>query len=61
MSGAAGAGWGASLRAALGLGLTPAAFWALSLKEWRMLTAGEAGERPLSRAELEQLMERFDG
>ncbi|MCI4646421.1 MAG: phage tail assembly chaperone [Hyphomonadaceae bacterium] len=30
--------WGAMLRAALRLGPTPGAFWALSLKEWIWLS-----------------------
>lgn len=46
------------LRLALRMGVTPEAFWRLSLKEWRMLTgAGEAAG--MSRAELERLTARW--
>ena len=36
--------WAALLRAALAMGLTPEAFWRLSLAEWRALV----GEAPLA-------------
>lgn len=47
--------WPAMLRLAARAGVTPEAFWRLSLKEWRMLTAPMAGAAPLGRAELERL------
>lgn len=46
------------LRLALRLGLMPAAFWHLSLKEWRALTA-VSGETVLGRTALEELRARF--
>ena len=46
--------WGAMLRAALSTGITPDAFWRLSLREWRWL-AGEAGDA-MSRGRLAVLM-----
>jgi uncharacterized phage protein (TIGR02216 family) len=46
------------LRTAAGLGVAPAAFWRLSLKEWRWLTA-PAGGPGLGRAALTALMERY--
>lgn len=50
--------WGAWLSAALRLGLAPAAFWRLSLREWRLLTApGPAA--PMTRADLAALAQRF--
>lgn len=46
--------WRDMLRAALSAGITPDAFWRLSLREWRWL----AGERSdvMSRAQLAALM-----
>lgn len=38
------------------LGLSPEAFWRLSVAEWRMLTGAEA---PLKREELAALMQKF--
>lgn len=50
-------GWAAAFRYAVReLGLSPEAFWRLSMAEWRMLTGVEA---PLKRAELAALMARF--
>jgi hypothetical protein len=46
------------LRAALRMGLAPEAFWRLSLKEWRMLTAAEA-QPVMGRADFERLMEVY--
>ena len=47
--------WPALLRlAVLRLGLTPAAFWRLSLTEWRALTEPEPPQA-LNRAELDAL------
>jgi len=48
--------WAAALRRAATLGVAPAAFWRLSVAEWRALTAGEAG---LGRGGLDALMRRF--
>lgn len=50
--------WAAPLRLALSLGLSPEAFWRLSLKEWRALT--ETPPAPvLSRADLSALIARY--
>lgn len=43
------------VRVAISLGVAPAEFWRLSLKEWRMLTARPSGGEPLGRAALEQM------
>jgi len=51
--------WGEMLRTAAGLGVPPAAFWALSLREWRMLTARPGTEGPMSRDVFEQLAEAW--
>ena len=51
----AGAGWASMVRAGLRLGITPEAFWRLSLKEWRMVTEAEPGP-VLGRAEFERLL-----
>lgn len=47
------------LRAAVALGLTPAAFWRLSLKEWRMLTETPAIAGPMERREFESMAEAW--
>ena len=47
------------LRLAVGLGVPPTAFWALSLKEWRMLTAEPDGPGPMGREALERLAEAW--
>lgn len=47
--------WPGLLRLGLRLGLAPEAFWRLSLKEWRSLTAVAAPSVP-SRRELDRLM-----
>lgn len=47
--------WAARLQAAVRLGLTPAAFWRLSVAEWRALTRAPGQASPLGRAEFEQL------
>lgn len=45
------------LRLAAGrFGLSPAETWALSLAEWRALTAPAPGAAPLTRAELDALL-----
>lgn len=52
--------WAEMFRAAMARGLSPQAFWALSLREWLWL-AGE-GDRGLDRAALTRLMkEHPDG
>lgn len=47
--------WEQALRLAASLGLTPAAFWQLSLREWRALTARQPAP-PMRRAELSTLI-----
>ncbi|WP_312685326.1 phage tail assembly chaperone [Brevundimonas nasdae] len=49
--------WGAMLRIAAQIGVTPDAFWRLSLKEWRMLNEAPGGTTPMGRQALKQLME----
>ncbi|WP_271085337.1 phage tail assembly chaperone [Brevundimonas sp. NIBR11] len=44
------------LRLGASLGLTPNAFWRLSLSEWRMLTEVTPAGVPLARGEFEHLM-----
>lgn len=51
--------WAAMLRAAAAMGVAPEAFWRLSLKEWRMLTAPVASEAPMDRAGFESLAARW--
>lgn len=55
--------WAAWLRAAhRRLGLTPEAFWALTLLEWRILIAGfSPGGGAMTRRELEALLEAHPG
>ena len=48
--------WGEMLRVAARAGVTPAAFWRLSLREWRMLTERPAGPEPLGRDGFERMM-----
>ena len=47
--------WGEMLQAAARMGVAPEGFWRLSLKEWRMLTAGPVQAAPLGRSELERM------
>jgi hypothetical protein len=47
------------LRIAAGLGVPPAAFWNLSLTEWRMLTETPAASEPLRRGEFERMAEAW--
>jgi len=49
--------WPAALRLAVRLGLTPQAFWQLSLCEWRALTGGSTPA--LDRAALDALLQRY--
>ncbi len=51
--------WGEMLRAAAGLGVGPQAFWRLSLREWRMLTARPRAAGPLGRNEFERMAEAW--
>lgn len=50
--------WAGVLRTGLSMGLAPAEVWRLSVREWRMLTAG-AGAAPLGRADLERMAEAW--
>lgn len=49
--------WPALIRLAMQMGITPDAFWRLSLVEWRALTGGEA--EALSRAAFETLARQY--
>ena len=52
--------WAELLAAALRLGITPAAFWRLSIAEWNMIMGASIGTgRPMTRGELETLAARF--
>ena len=49
--------WAQRLRFAVArLGLSPETFWALTLSEWRALTAAPEAARPLSRDRLDALL-----
>ncbi|MFN7055842.1 phage tail assembly chaperone [Hyphomonas sp.] len=48
--------WNEMLRSALAAGVSPEAFWRLSLREWRWMTAGPPA---LARTALNQLMREF--
>ncbi len=50
--------WPAMLRLAARLGVTPEAFWRLSLTEWRALTGVGVG-LGLNREEFERLIDQF--
>ena len=50
--------WAAMLQAAVRMGVAPEAFWRLSLREWRMLTAAEPAP-VMGRAEFERLLEAY--
>ena len=54
-------GWFAA--GVLRFGLSPAAFWSLTLAEWRALTAAgaRAGAQPMSRGELDTLLATHGG
>lgn len=47
------------LRDAARAGVTPADFWRLSLKEWRLLTEAPVDSLPLARREFEQMAEAW--
>jgi len=51
-------GWDAALRLAVSLRIPPEAFWRLSLREWRALTATPAAP-VLTRPTLDALIARF--
>jgi len=47
------------LRTAVSAGVTPEAFWRLSLREWRMLLGSTATAAPMARGEFERLAEAW--
>ncbi|RZJ27298.1 MAG: phage tail assembly chaperone [Brevundimonas sp.] len=47
------------LRTATAMGVSPAVFWRLSLREWRMLTAPYASRASMARSEFERLAETW--
>ena len=51
--------WAEMLRTAALLGLDPAAFWRLSLREWRLLTDRPAATQPLQRSEFDRMAETW--
>ncbi len=51
--------WPEMLRMAVRFGVRPQAFWRLSLKEWRMLTARPDVVGPMGRGVFEQMAERW--
>lgn len=51
--------WAEMLRMAAGFGVGPQAFWQLSLREWRILTARPEAVSPMGRRVLEQMAERW--
>lgn len=51
--------WGEMLRTAVRLGVMPADFWALSVREWRMLAARAAADGPMGRNDFERLTEAW--
>lgn len=51
--------WAEMMRAAVAMGMAPQGFWRLSLREWRWLTAGEAGPAPMGRVGLGEMMRRW--
>ena len=51
--------WSEMMQAAARMGVGPEGFWRLSLKEWRMLTAGPVQAAPLGRSELERMREMW--
>ncbi|MDQ8027213.1 MAG: phage tail assembly chaperone [Brevundimonas sp.] len=51
--------WGEMLRVAAGFGVTPAAFWSLSLREWRLLTSPRRPHDVLPRDAFERLAEAW--
>lgn len=52
--------WPGLMRAGLrGLGLRPAEFWALTPAELQMMLGREAGQAPLARDRLEELLKAY--
>lgn len=51
--------WAPMLQVAARMGVTPEAFWRLSLREWRWLTAGSVQASPMGRSEFEQMAEAW--
>lgn len=51
--------WDEMLRTAARHGLGPGAFWRLSLREWRMLTAQPEGPAPMAREDLMRMAEAW--
>ena len=51
--------WGPMLQAAARMGVGPEAFWRLSLREWRWLTAGPVQAQPMGRSEFERMAEAW--
>ena len=47
--------WADRLRLAVRLGLTPGAFWTLSITEWQVLTRVPGQASPLTREEFDRL------
>jgi hypothetical protein len=50
--------WAGYLQSALSLGISPTEFWALSLREWRMLAASDA-HISMQRSDLAELIASF--
>ncbi|MBB33996.1 MAG: hypothetical protein CME88_13215 [Hirschia sp.] len=48
--------WMRWIRSAAQMGIAPDAFWKLSLREWRALTARQAAQQAMTRRELDALM-----
>ena len=53
--------WREMLRTAAAAGVTPEAFWRLSLREWRMLAEAPGIAAPMGRGEFERLAEAQGG
>jgi len=51
--------WGDMLRTAAAIGVPPPAFWALSLVEWRLLTAAQPAAGAMDRNTFERLAEAW--
>jgi uncharacterized phage protein (TIGR02216 family) len=51
--------WGDWMLAAARMGLSPDAFWRLSLREWRLMCAACGAASGLTRSGLEALAERY--
>jgi uncharacterized phage protein (TIGR02216 family) len=51
--------WSEMLRTASRLGVSPEAFWRLSLREWRMLIERPEGPAPMRREDLMRMAEAW--